>query len=144
MSSNGSAPQIVLEVRRSPRLAAFLFIGHALALGAAAYARLPPIAAAAIAATVLTSFIVGFRRGCQLLGRRAVRRIVWEAGGAWRVTDGEGVEHAATLEPGPTVGPELVVLRLRCADRIVRTAFLLRDSADAGALRQLRTRLRLG
>ena len=144
MSSHASAPPIELEVRRSRRLAGFLFVSHALALGAAAYAHLPPVAAAAIAATVLSSFILSFRRHCELRGRRAVRRVVWTADGRWRVTDGEGGEHESTLEPGPTVTPELVILRLRGADGPVRTAILLADSADADAQRRLRSRLRLG
>jgi hypothetical protein len=144
VSSHGSAPPIELEVRRSRRLAGFLFVSHALALGAAAYAHLPPIAAAAVAATVLTSFILSFRRHCELRGRRAVRRVVWTADGRWLVTDGEGAEHESALVPTPTVTPELVILRLRGADSVVRTALLLADSADPDQLRRLRARLRLG
>jgi toxin CptA len=144
VSSSGSAPPIVLELRRSRRLAGFLFVSHALALGAAAYAHLPPVAAAAVAATVLTSFVVNFRRHCQLLGRRAVRRVVYTADGQWRVGDGAGGEHDSWLEPDPTVTPELVILRLRGADGVTRTVLLLGDSADADPLRRLRARLRLG
>lgn len=143
MSSHGSAPPIELELKRSRRLAGFLFVGHALALGAAAYAHLPPFAAAAIAATVLTSFVFNFRRLCQLEGRRAVRRVVWTSDGRWRVTDGTGAEHEATLEPSPTVAPELVILRLRGTDGVLRTVLLLADSADADQQRRLRSRLRL-
>lgn len=144
MSSHGSAPPIELELRRSRRLAGFIFIGHALALGAAAYAHLPPVAAAAIAATVLTSFILNFRRHCALEGRLAVRRVVWTIDGHWRVTDGAGGEHESTLEPEPTVTPELVILRLRGADGVRRTVLLLGDSADPEQVRRLRARLRLG
>lgn len=144
MSSSGSAPPIAIELRRSRRLAGFLFVSHALALGAAAYAHLPAVAAAAIAATVLTSFILNFRRLCQLEGRRAVRRLEWTADGRWRLTDGTGAEHDATLEPEPTVAPELVVLRLRGADGVTRTVLLLADSADPDQVRRLRSRLRLG
>ncbi len=144
MSSHASAPPIELELKRSRRLAGFLFVSHALALGAVAYAHLPPLAAAAIAATVLTSFIFNFKRLCQLEGRRAVRRLVWTADGQWRVTDGSGAEQAATLEPNPTVAPELVILRLRGADGVLRTVLLLADSADADQQRRLRGRLRLG
>lgn len=144
MSSHGSAPPIEIELRRSRRVAGFLFVSHALALGAAAYAHLPPVAAAAIAATVLTSFILNFRRHCALEGRRAVRRVVWNAEGRWTVTDGEGRVHESTLEPNPTVTPELVILRLRGADGVTRTALLLSDSADQDQVRRLRARLRLG
>lgn len=144
MSSHGSAPPIEIALRRSRRVAGFLFVSHALALGAAAYAHLPPVAAAALAATVLTSFILNFRRHCQLEGRRAVRRVVWSADGRWTLTDGTGAEHPATLEPGPTVTPELVILRLRGADGVTRTVLLLADSADQDQVRRLRARLRLG
>lgn len=144
MSSHASALPIAIAPRRSRRLAGFLFISHALALGALAYAHLPRVVAAALAATALTSFILNFRRLCQLEGRRAVRRVVWSADGRWTVTDGEGVEHESTLEPEPTVTPELVILRLRGADGVVRTALLLADSADPEQLRRLRARLRLG
>ena len=144
MSSPGSAPPIDLAIRPSRRLAGALFLGHALALGALAYAQLPPIAAAALAATVLTSFILNFRRHTQLLGRRAVRRIMWSADGAWRITDGRGGVHEATLEPEPTVTPELMILRFRGADGLRRSAVLLGDSGDHDQLRRLRARLRLG
>ena len=144
MSSQGSAPPIDLEIRRSRRLAGFLFVSHALALGALAYSHLPPLVAAALAATVLTSFILNFRRHAQLEGQRALRRIVWTVDGRWRITDGLRQEHDATLEAAPTVLPELVILRLRGADGVIRTALLVVDSADADQLRRLRARLRLG
>lgn len=144
MSSHASAPPITLELRRSARVAGFLFLSHALALGALAYAHLAPVVAAALAATVLTSFILNFRRHVQLLGRRAARRVEWTAAGEWRLTDGMGREQVATLEPDPTVTTGLVILRLRGADRVLRTVLLLEDSVDADQLRRLRARLRLG
>lgn len=144
MSSQGSAPPVDVVVRPSRRLAGALFLGHALALGALAYAHLPPVMAAALAASVLTSFIFNFRRHAQRTGRRAVKRIVWSSEGVWLITDGVGDEHEATLEPEPTVTPELVVLRFRGADGVRRTALLLADSGDPDQLRRLRARLRLG
>ena len=144
MSSHASAPPIDLELRPSRRLALVLFGLHALGLISAASVRMPPIALAAIAATVLTSFIVSFRRHALLVGAAAVRRAVWTSLGRWTITDGTGAALEAELLPEPTVGQLLVVLRFRGADGRRRALLLLPESADADQLRRLRARLRLG
>jgi toxin CptA len=143
--SSDSAPPVDLSLRPSRQLAGSIFLAHALALGAAAYAPLPLELLAAAGATVVTSFVVLFRRHAMLLGRHAVRRVAWSAAGAWSLTDGEGREHAdCTLQPEPTIGPPLTVLRLKDAQGATRAVLLLEDSVDADQLRRLRARLRLG
>jgi hypothetical protein len=142
--SAASAPPVDLVVRPSRLLAGSIFLAHALALGAAAYAPLPPVLLAAAGATVVTSFIVLFRRHAMLLGRQAVRRLVWSADGRWELTDGEGATHPCTLLPEPTIGPPLTILRLADAAGRTRVLLLLPESAEREQLRRLRARLRLG
>ncbi len=141
--SAGSAPFIDLVIVRSHRLATLIFLTHALALAAAAYAPLAPVLLAAAGATVLTSFIVQFRRHAALIGRQAVRRLVWSAEGHWDATDGEGGTHRCELLAQPTIGPPLTILRLRDGSGTTRVVLLFEDSADREQLRMLRARLRL-
>ena len=142
--SQGSVPPVELIIVPSRRLATLIFLAHALALGAAAYAPFTPVLLAAAGATVLTSFIVHFRRHALLAGKHAVRRLVWTQDGHWDATDGEGRSHRCTLLPEPTPGPPLTILRLRDASGTTRVVLLLADSGDAEQLRRLRARLRLG
>lgn len=121
-----------------------IFLAHALALGAAAYAPLSPVLLAAAGATVLTSFIVQFRRHAMLAGKHALRRLVWTQDGHWDATDGEGATHRCALLPEPTIGPPLTILRLQDQSGTVRVVLLLADSGDGEQLRRLRARLRLG
>jgi len=144
VSSPGSAAPIELELRPSRRVAAFLFLTHAAALAAAASLHLSLELRAALAATVLTGFVVGFRRLVMREGRGALRRVTWSGEGRWRLRDGLGEEQDATLVGEPLVTPWLVVLRLRGADGVTRAALLCADSADRDAQRRLRARLRLG
>jgi hypothetical protein len=139
-----SAPPVDLAIQPSRRLAALIFLSHALALGAAAYAPMPRVLLAAAGATVLTSFIVLFRRHAMRVGRLAVRRLNWTAEGRWQVEDGEGAMHASELLPEPTVGPPLTILRLKDAGGTTRSALLFDDACDREQLRRLRARLRLG
>ena len=143
--SADSAPPVDLAVRPSRQLAGLIFLAHALALGAAAYAPLAPVLLAAAGATVVTSFVVLLRRHAMLRGRHAVRRIVWSADGRWTLSDGEGAEHAdCALLPEPTIGPPLTVLRLKDGAGRTRVLLLLAESAEPDQLRRLRARLRLG
>jgi hypothetical protein len=139
-----SAPPVDLAILPSRRLAALVFLSHALALGAAAYAPFAPVLLAAAGATVLTSFIVHFRRHAMLVGKHAVRRLVWTQDGHWDLTDGEGATHRCELLPEPTAGPPLTILRLKDQAGTVRAVLLLADSCDREQLRRLRSRLRLG
>ncbi len=138
-----SAPVVDLVILRSRQLATLIFLAHALALAAAAYAPLSPVLLAAAGATVLTSFIVQFRRHAALIGTQAVRRLVWSQDGHWDATDGEGVTHRCDLLPEPTPGPPLTILRLRDSAGTTRVVLLFEDSADREQLRMLRARLRL-
>jgi len=142
--ASDSAPHVELLILRSRRLATLIFLAHALALGAAAYAPLSPVLLAAAGATVLTSFIVHFRRHAALIGRQAVRRLAWSAAGHWDLTDGEGATHRCELLPEPTIGPPLTILRLKDPRGTTRVVMLLDDSCDRDQLRKLRARLRLG
>jgi toxin CptA len=144
VSSPGSAPPIEVELRPSRRVAAFLSLTHAAALAAAASLALGPELRAALAATVLTGYIVSFRRLVLGIGPGALRRVRWTADGRWQVRDGAGHEHEATLVGRPVVSDWLTVLRLRGADGRERPLLLCADSADAEALRKLRVRLRFG
>lgn len=142
--SADSAPPVDLAILPSRRLATLIFLSHALALGAVAYAPLASVLLAAAGATVLTSFIVLFRRHAMLVGTQALRRLVWTQDGHWDATDGEGSTHRCTLLPEPTTGPPLTILRLKDQRGTVRVVLLLSDSADREQLRRLRARLRLG
>ena len=138
-----SAPSVDLVIVRSRRLAALIFLAHALALAAAAYAPLSPVLLAAAGATVLTSFIVHFRRHAALIGRQAVRRVMLSEAGQWTLTDGDGATHRCELLPEPTIGPPLTILRLKDERATTRVVLLLDDSGDRDQLRRLRARLRL-
>lgn len=76
-------------------------------------------------------------------GSGAVRRIIWQADGAWFLEDEAGVVREAELRPSSYVHPRLVILSfdlLRIKGH--RHVVLCPDSMDADTLRRVRSRLR--
>lgn len=72
----------------------------------------------------------------------AVRVLVLEADGGWRLNDAAGRVSAARLLDSSVVLPALAILHFECEDGRRSECVLLGDSLEVDRLRRLRVRLR--
>lgn len=144
MSLNYSEAPIELKPRPSAWLAWILAGFHALvAIVVLIAVPFKPAAAALVLLTTL-SWFRSHRLHIRHEGRRAVRRLVWQADGSWLLEDTGRQMHAAQLLPSSYLHPRLVLLNFRLEDSgRRRNVLLLTDSLDPECLRRLRVRLRV-
>ena len=131
-----SAPAITFDYRPSRWLQTLLTGVGVLALLAAAASGIPLWAKLACGAAA--SAYLGF--ALSLLRNPAVRRCAWHESGQWRVRDGAGRDHAATLLRASVRG-KVIVLLLRSPLHKTTALVLLPDNCDADTRRRLRVRL---
>lgn len=109
---------------------------------------LPPLAPTwlqvMLAVVVCCSAVFYVRRDGLLRAADSITRVVWDADGVWHVHLRNGAVHTAQLQHDTIVWPEVVFLALRLDTGRRRVLILLRDSAAAESLRQLRVRWRTG
>jgi toxin CptA len=140
VSSHRDRPPLLIEPKRSPRLAAYVVLSH-VAAGAAILA-LPGDWRLLILAVGAS---LGYLLYVQVLRRApwSIRSVLWQPDGIWRITLVSGTELEATLSPSTFVGVSLVVLNLRLGPMRYRALPLFSDALDADQHRRLRQRLRI-
>ena len=95
------------------------------------------------AAAIIWQFIVIWRRHVTLATPRAVRCLVWEGNGRWKLFTTDGEYREASLRPLTYVHAWLVVLRFVTDDKRRSTVILPPDVLDPDSHRRLRARLKL-
>lgn len=130
-----------VSLRPSLRLLQWLSTLHVLPLALIPFAMQPGVPMALLIAALALSWFVLRRHAVFGYGRRALRRLVWQADGRWTVYDASNQPLAAELETGSLRHPRLLLLRFRLESGGHRTRLIGGDEADPELLRRLRARL---
>lgn len=144
MSRRRYATPLLLEPGRSRWLAGLLVGSHGIAI-----AVLPPLACPspcklAVAALILFSLLLSWRRHISRRGRHATLRMLWEGSGRWRLYSATGESHDALLSEQSVVTPAIGLLHFRLlAKGGWRNVIILPDNIDHDRYRRFRVRLRL-
>ncbi|MGB1580922.1 MAG: protein YgfX, partial [Nevskiales bacterium] len=143
MSSNYSETCIELKPRPSRVLAMLLAGFHGLVVVVLLWAVPYKLAAAALILLTILCWYRAHKLHIGHQGRRAVRRLQWQADGNWLLSNERGELRPAELLPSSYLQPRLVILNFRLQEsRQRRNVILLPDSLDFETLRRLRVRLR--
>lgn len=135
------ANTVDLTLQPSVRLLKWVSTLHMLPLAALPFAMQPGPAMWALIAAFGASWLWLRRHPALGFGRKALRRLVWNADGSWTLHDATGAQHAAELRGDSVRHPLLLVLRFRLADGSTRTRLIAGDETAPDALRRLRARL---
>lgn len=136
--AGGTPPALVLQPRRSRRLAAALIGLHGLALLAIGLSTLAPLWQLGLAAAVLWQGWWTWQRHLRL---PAGRRLTWRPDGAWVEERAPGQVQVIEDWQASVIHPALVVLRWRVSGEPWRSELLAADSLPAATHRRLRVRL---
>lgn len=143
MSSPTSEPPLHLELRPSSRLASAVLLVHGGALAILIPLALPPATLVALAAALLGSLTWLFPIHVSMRSAHAIRRLVWEPDGVWRLWTTNGNELTGNLLHTSYSHPQWVILNFQIeGQRRSRAVVILPDSLDRDTLRRLRARLR--
>jgi hypothetical protein len=135
------ATPLRLEPGVSRRLDGFLALSHGVSLAVLPFCGLPPLPVAAMALSVVLSWLRTRRRDAQRRDPDAIHALVWEEGNRCRLSLRSGQETGATLRPFVFMQPWLVILHFRRDDGRAARLVLLPDMLDADSFRRLRVRL---
>ncbi|NIR62138.1 MAG: hypothetical protein GWO02_22985 [Gammaproteobacteria bacterium] len=141
MSSTRYATPLVIEPRRSTRLAVYVIGAHTAAAAAVWWTAFWPLALG-LDALIVTAGYGAWRRHVARTAGGAVRRLVWRDD-HWVVDTVDGRARTAQLCPETYVSRALVVLNLRTGDRQRVSLVLPADGLDPTTFRRLRARLRI-
>ena len=135
---------IEFKPRPSVLLSRWLLIAHGLAAFLVFTTVHHKVAMPVFLLMIGYSYYRSYRQHVLHKGSGSVRRIIWQADGAWFLEDESGVVREAQLRPSSYVHPRLVILGfdfVRSKGR--RHLVLCPDSMDMDTLRRLRARLRI-
>lgn len=135
---------IEFKPRPSELLSRLLLIAHGFAAFVVFTSVHHKVAMPLLLLAIGISYYRNYRKHVLHKGTGSVRRIVWQADGAWFLEDESGVVREAQLRPSSFVHPRLVILGfdfIRSKGR--RYLVLCPDSMDLDTLRRLRVRLRI-
>ena len=133
-----------LAIGRSRRLAWIVLSGQALSLcGVLLFPPPPPVTALLLLMWVFIGLHAWWSHLCPATPSRVVHLLL-DGQGGWQLTQADGRVIEPRLCPDSRVTPALILLNFRVGRWRRRSLLLLSDSADAGALRRLRVRLRAG
>jgi Membrane-bound toxin component of toxin-antitoxin system len=135
------ATPLRLEPGVSRRLGIFLVLSHGAALAVLPFCGLPLLPVAALALSVVLSWLRTRRHEVQRSDSDSIDSLVWEEGNRWRLTLRSGQETAASLRPFVFMQPWLVILHFRRDDGRAARLVLLPDMLDRETFRRLRVRL---
>jgi len=143
VSSQRYAAPLRIALEPSPHLFvlyAFVLGGGLLSLWLAA----PPWPLGLATSLLALGLCIGvLRRHVWLSAPAAIRELVWEADGLWRLLRVDGSESEACLQGDSFVHPYLVVLNFRQLDGRRCSVLLTPQRVSAETLRRLRVRLKL-
>jgi toxin CptA len=132
---------IDLKLKPSMRGLQWIFILHIVPVALLPFAlKTGPVLATTVALFAL-SWLWLRRHPAIGFGKRALKRILWNADGTWLLEDDEGRKSEAVLLPSTYVHPRLMVLNFKLNIGTKRTRVILGDEADPELLRRLRARL---
>jgi toxin CptA len=135
------ATPLRLEPGVSRRLDGFLALSHSAALAVLPFSGLPSLPVAALALSVVLSWLRSRRRGVLRDDPDAIASLVWEAGNRWQLIMRSGKQTGAALRPFVFMQPWLVILDFRRDDGGRARLVLLPDMLDRETFRRLRVRL---
>jgi hypothetical protein len=135
------ATPLRLEPGVSRRLGIYLVLSHGAALAVLPFCGLPPLPVAALALSVVSSWLRTRRREVQRCDSESIESLVWEEGNRWRLILRSGRETGAILRPFVFMQPWLVILHFRRDDGRTARLVLLPDMLDRETFRRLRVRL---
>lgn len=92
---------------------------------------------------IAISMVMVLRRHVLRVGRGAIRQLLWDADGVWRLVDAGGREVLVTRHGEFLRTPWLVILNLRDEGGARFAAVIPRDAVDGDQFRRLRMRLRV-
>ncbi len=130
-----------VSLRPSLKLLKWLSTLHVLPLALIPFAMQPGLPMALLIAALALSWFSLRRHAVFGYGRRALRRLVWQADGRWSVYEAADRPLSAELETGSLRHPRLLLLRFRLEGGGHRTRLIGGDEADPELLRRLRARL---
>lgn len=131
-----------IQLRPSPRLAAYVVSIHGIAAAGILATPLAHYAVLGILVLLAASLTCGLCR-VLLLSPRAVSALTYDRDGTWSLELVDGAELTVELRPGALIHPRFMVLSFRGPRRGLSLA-LIDDNADRDQVRRLRVRLRLG
>jgi hypothetical protein len=135
------ATPLHLEPGVSRRLEGFLALSHGAALAVLPFSGLPPLPVAALALSVVLSWLRSRRRDVLRRDRDAIASLIWESGNRWRLILRCGDEIGGVLRPVVFLQAWLVILHFRRDDGRTARLVLLPDMLDGETFRRLRVRL---
>jgi hypothetical protein len=135
------ATPLLLEPGVSRRLGGLLALSHGAALAVLPFSGLPPLPAAALALSVVLSWLRSHRRDVLRRDPDAIASLIWESGNRCRLLLRSGEEIGAVLRPFGFLQPWLVILHFRRDDGRAARLVLLPDMLDRETFRRLRVRL---
>jgi toxin CptA len=130
-----------VSLRPSLRLLKWLSTLHVLPLALIPFAMSPGLPMALLIGALALSWFTLRRHAAFGFGRRALRRLVWNADGRWTVYELADRPLTAELAAGGLRHPQLLLLRFRLDGGGHRTRLIGGDEADPELLRRLRARL---
>lgn len=134
---------LVIEPRVSLMLASILSVAHLTTLLVLVLLPLPWWILLPLAGTVLLSLGHVLQRHVLMKGRKAVKKLIWDAHGTLKLLNGEEKELNAALCCDTFISRLLIVLNLRTSQLGNHSLVLLPDSLTQDLMRQLRARVRL-
>ena len=116
-------------------------MSHGAALAVLPFSGLPPLPVAALALSVVLSWLRSRRRDVLRRDRDAIASFIWEGGNSWRLILRSGDEIGGVLRPFVFLQAWLVILHFRRDDGRTARLVLLPDMLDGETFRRLRVRL---
>ncbi|MCP5351677.1 MAG: hypothetical protein H6926_00590 [Chromatiales bacterium] len=132
-----------IDLGRSLRLAATLLIVHLLTVWMVWASEFPRSGRWVLSLLIAISMVMVLRRHVLRVGRGAIRQLLWDADGVWRLVDAGGREFLVTRHGEFLRTPWLVILNLRDEGGAGFAAVIPRDAVDGDEFRRLRMRLRV-
>ena len=134
---------LVIEPKVSLMLASIVSVAHLTTLLVLVLLPLPWWILLPLAGTVLLSLGHVLQRHVLMKGRKAVKKLIWDAHGTLKLLNGEEKELNAALCCDTFISRLLIVLNLRTSQLGNHSLVLLPDSLTQDLMRQLRARVRL-
>jgi toxin CptA len=137
-----SQPPLKLTPYFSARLACYLLATHLLAFVTITLLVRPWWLALGLVIGTLFSLIYSYRAHLLYRGKRTIRSAEMNGQNEWLITQTDGVEIAAELQPSSYIHPLLSLLNFRSEQGRERSLILLPDGIDGDTFRRLRVRLK--
>lgn len=143
MSYNKSEQSLHIEPRRSFSLALLLLLIHGSAMVIIAQVDLPWWLKFGLVGSVIVLLVANWHLYVMARGKKAIRMLVWDAGGSWTLVTDRQQSLQAKLLPFRLIFPQLIVLLFRVEGKNKYSSIIMQDALDPRLYRRLLMRLRL-